>query len=290
MTLTIRTDCPLVTNRAKMNATIAKYWNNLSQGWLTVWGPHIHHGYYEQTNNNLSPVQAQEILIEKLIHELALTDSCKILDVGCGLGGSAIYLAEKHQAIVHGISLSSKQISIATQMAHDKKLKNISFTIEDALSLNSFVHDSFDVIWSLESCEQFVDKKLFLEKAYKKLKSGGKLLLATWCSSEDQYEEAQAKQYRKLCQAFDLPYMPTINHYEHLLYQQGFTILKSLDWTEQVKQSWEIGQKLMTAYSFFQIIKMGGLRGLRFSKQLQLMQDAFNKKRIKYAVFVATKP
>ncbi len=287
---TIRTDYPILKNREKMNHTIADFWNKISDGWLKIWGPHIHHGYYESATVELTPLQAQEHLIDKLAAELEIKPDSKILDVGCGMGGSSCYLAEHYDATVSGISLSTKQIAIAKEFAAKKSLKKVTFRIDDALSLNSFAHDSFDYIWSLESCEQFVDKRLFLERAYSKLAPGGKIMLATWCSSQEEFTHAQAKQYRRLCQAFDLPYMPTLNHYEHLLYQQGFTLLKKLDWTDHVKQSWEIGNKLVSAHSFLNLLRMGGLRGFRFAKQLNLMQAAFKEGRVKYGIFIATKP
>jgi tocopherol O-methyltransferase len=286
---TIKTDYPIFKNREKMNHTIANFWNKVSEGWLKIWGPHIHHGYYENTLES-SPLEAQERLIDKLATELEIQPNSKILDVGCGMGGSSCYLAEHYDATVSGISISTKQIVMAKEFAAKQKLKKVSFSIEDALSLNSFAHDSFDYIWSLESCEQFVDKRLFLERAFTKLAPGGKLMLATWCSSQEEFTNIQAKQYRRLCRAFDLPYMPTKNHYEHLFYQQGFNLIKKLDWTDNVKPSWEIGDKLVTAHSFLNLIRMGGLRGLRFAKQLKLMRAAFKEGRVEYGVFVAVKP
>ena len=290
MATIIRTDSPLTRNRAKMNQVVASFWNKTSEAWYQIWGPHIHHGYYEDIQNPIPPLQAQELLIKKLVHELEFNRSSKILDVGCGMGGSSFYLAQNYDATVNGISLSHKQIEIAKKIAIEKKLKNVSFSLEDALSLTSFMDNSFDIVWSLESCEQFTNKDLFLEKAFNKLLPGGKLLLATWCSSEEEYHGAHAKQYIKLCRAFDLPYMPTMDHYQQLLSQQGYIIQKRLDWTDKVKVSWNLGVSLVNAYSFLRILKLAGWRGFRFTKQLKLMQDAFNNNQIVYGVFVATKP
>lgn len=285
----IRTDQPLLKNRAKITRTIAKFWNQTSDGWLKIWGTHIHHGYYEDINNPPTVQNAQEILIDKLAHEVAMPQLGKVLDAGCGMGGSACYLAEKYGAIVSGISLSQRQIEIAAELAKQRKIKNVQFSLEDALSLRSFPHENFDLIWSLESCEQFSDKSLFIEKAYNKLKPGGKLLLATWCSSADEYQHQDARFYQRICHAFDLPYMPTIEHYQQLLLQQGFKIEKKLDWTNQVRYSWKLGNEILKKYSFLQLLRLGGIRGLKFARQLGLMQQAFYNDRVRYGVLVATK-
>lgn len=285
----IKTDVPIINNREKITRKIGQFWDKISEAWQIVWGPHIHHGYYENNSVALTPLQAQEKLIEKLTELLEITPQSKILDVGCGMGGTCIYLANKYQAIVTGITLSQKQVDLATQQAHSIKIQNVEFKIEDALSLASLANNSFDIIWSLESCEQFYDKHLFIQQAHRVLKPGGKLMLATWCSDKDEYINEFAKKYQQLCNAFDSPYMPTIKYYHELLNIKGFDNITTLDWTNYVKKSWDIGISLVNTYTLLQIIKLSGWRGMRFTKQIKLMRDAFNQGSVKYGVFLATK-
>lgn len=286
--LKIKTDESIYNHDDKVLRRIASFWDQISEGWLQVWGPHIHHGYYEGSQGNGS-LEAQEKLLEKLTALIEIPDHAKILDVGCGMGGSSIYLAEKYQASVTGITLSKKQVAIARTQAKEKKIEQVNFTIEDALSLQSFQDNSFDILWSLESCEQFCDKNLFFKQAFRVLKPGGFLVLATWCSSEEEYEGKSARQYKKLCYSFDLPYMPTIKKYQTLLRQQNLRVVNTLNWSSQVKQSWDIGISRLNTYSLLQIIRLGGWRGFRFARQVKLMRDAFEQDRVHYGVFIATK-
>lgn len=284
----IKTNQPLFSERNTITKRIANFWDNISAGWLTIWGPHIHHGYYED-GKSLTPIEAQENLIEKLIQTLAITSRAKILDAGCGMGGSSLYLAKNYQAIVTGITLSEQQVVMANQLSCSEQIKDVSFKVEDALSMNSFTANSFDIVWSLESCEQFYDKKLFIQQAYRVLKPGGKLLLATWCADKEEYEGNCAQQYRKLCFAFDLPYMPTLHYYATHLQAQGFELKACLDWSNQVKKSWNTGITLAKHYSWRQLLKLGGWRGLRFARQLKLMRTAFEQERVRYGVLIAIK-
>lgn len=284
----IKTNQPLMKDRNMITQKITTFWDQISEGWQQIWGTHIHHGFYEN-NQAMSPENAQEKLIEKLAHLVDIKPYAKILDVGCGMGGSSIYLAKNHDALVTGITLSSKQVEIATRKADEIQLKSLSFKVEDALSMHSFADNSFDIIWSLESCEQFFDKDQFIKQAYRVLKPGGKLMLATWCSSHEEYEGRLAKKYIKLCSAFDLPYMPTMDHYLNNLSAAHFSISLSLDWSKFVTKSWDVGISLLNAYSFLQLLKMGGWRGLLFAKQIKLMRDAFHQGRVKYGVFLVTK-
>jgi len=49
----------------------------------------------------------------EFLKRLNLTKESKVLDVGCGIGGSAFYIARKFGAQVHGVDLSTNMISIA---------------------------------------------------------------------------------------------------------------------------------------------------------------------------------
>jgi tocopherol O-methyltransferase len=284
---TVRTDRSIARDRLKVTREIADFWNKTSTAWQTIWGPHIHHGYFE--DHGETPVEAQEKLIEKLLAPLEISAQDEILDVGCGTGGSSLYLASKYGATVTGITLSQKQVDMATQLAMKARLENVSFKVEDALSLTSFCNQSFSVVWSLESCEQFYDKQMFIQQAFRVLKPGGRLMLATWCSGADEYAGLQAKQYRKLCVSLQLPYMPTIDCYARLLQRQGFVVDQALDWSTNVKETWAVGLASLRTYSFLRIFKMSGWRGLRFARQGKLMQEAFSQERVRYGVFFANK-
>jgi tocopherol O-methyltransferase len=75
-----------------------------------LWGPHIHHGLWDVEN---SPVSAQRRLIDSLATAAALGPGKKVLDVGCGMGGSSIELALRYGCSVTGVTLSPVQRSWA---------------------------------------------------------------------------------------------------------------------------------------------------------------------------------
>lgn len=284
----IRTDQPFMHHRKQITEKIAGFWDQTSEAWRTIWGPHIHHGYYEN-NVSMTPLQAQENLILQLAALLHLQPQDNLLDVGCGVGGSSLYLAKNYEVRVTGITLSSKQMELASLQRDMEGIGQVSFKLDDALTMTSIKDNSFDIVWSLESCEQFFDKSLFFQQAKRVLKPGGKFLLATWCSDAEEYQDKLAKDYQKLCRAFDLPYMPTLSHYTKLFSAHQFSLQNVMDWTPYVRKSWDTGVSLLNAYSLIQLLKMGGLRGLLFAKQVKLMQKAFHQNRIHYGVFCATK-
>jgi ubiquinone/menaquinone biosynthesis C-methylase UbiE len=72
----------------------------------------------------------------------------KVLDVGCGIGGTSRYLAKKFgtQTEVTGITLSPQQQARATQLAKDQGVPNAKFEVMDALEMK-FPDNSFDLVW-----------------------------------------------------------------------------------------------------------------------------------------------
>lgn len=284
----IKTSEAILDNPSKIVKTIATFWNRTSTSWFNIWGPHIHHGYFDDAE--LSFRDAQEKLLDKLTAELTINDQDKILDVGCGLGGSSVHLVEKFGANVTGISLSSTQIELACKYAEVHHVnQSIKFILDDAHLLSNFNNNYFDIVWSLESCEQFYDKQLFIKQAERVLRPGGQLMLATWCSGAETYNNEKAKIYKKLCHIYDLPYLPTLDWYRNILLQANFQVNKIFDWSSYVEKSCDAITQIANSYSIFKLIKIGGLRGFKALRQAKLMREAYNQKLMRYGVFIATK-
>jgi cyclopropane-fatty-acyl-phospholipid synthase len=61
--------------------------------------------------------QAQDAKLAHIAAKLAIEPGQRVLDIGCGWGGMAIYLARHYEVSVHGITLSEEQIALAKQRA-----------------------------------------------------------------------------------------------------------------------------------------------------------------------------
>lgn len=283
----VDTSVAILHNPIRIINKISGFWDKLSLGWKEIWGPHIHHGFYEN-EEDLAPLLAQEKLIQKLADFLDLKPGQKLLDVGCGMGASSIYLAKNYQVEALGVTISPMQLKIANKEAKNHPELNLKFVLDDAHTLSRISENTVDVVWSLESCEQFYDKKLFFAQVNRVLKPGGKFLLATWCSDQECYEANEAKDYLNICKAFDLPYMPTLAHYRNLL-KNDFNIMHELDWSIYVKKSWHLGIDRLKQYSFLHLWKLGGLQGFQFVRKIKLIRNAFDVGRMRYGVFIAVK-
>jgi cyclopropane-fatty-acyl-phospholipid synthase len=133
--------------------------------------------YFEHADATLE--QAQRAKKRHIAAKLLIAPGQKILDIGCGWGGLAFYLAETAGAgQVTGISLSEKQIALARARAIERKLNDrVSFELQDYRD----VQGQFDRIVSVGMFEHvglgFYDK--FFRACRERLAEDGVMLLHT---------------------------------------------------------------------------------------------------------------
>lgn len=92
----------------------------------------MHHGFYGADGKEKKERrQAQIDLIEALLNWANVQQPQQILDVGCGIGGSTLYLANKYQAHATGITLSPVQAERARERAREFGLDGVSDVRKD---------------------------------------------------------------------------------------------------------------------------------------------------------------
>jgi cyclopropane-fatty-acyl-phospholipid synthase len=90
--------------------------------------------------------QAQQAKCAHIARKLDLKPGARVLDIGCGWGSLAMYLAEHHAAEVTGITLSKAQLETAQQRARARGLADrVSFRLEDYRETRG----SFDAVVSV---------------------------------------------------------------------------------------------------------------------------------------------
>ena len=104
------------------------------------WGEHIHLGWYspqemKEGYKKKNFIQAKYDFIDRMMAFSGLNGleapPAKVLDVGCGIGGTSRYLATSlgNDCAVTGITLSPRQAERATTLAAERGLGNANFQV-----------------------------------------------------------------------------------------------------------------------------------------------------------------
>lgn len=113
----------------------------------------------------------------ELAGDLTLDKNMRILDVGCGLGGAARYLANEFGCRVTGLDLSADYCRVAATLTERLGLDSlVSFRQGNAVSL-PFQDGSFDVVWTQHAAMNISDKSAFYREMFRVLRPGGRLAL-----------------------------------------------------------------------------------------------------------------
>ncbi len=277
---------------SEINQNIQKFYDASTKLWEETWGEHMHHGYYGPDGTaEKDHHQAQVDLIEEFLRWGHVTSPQKILDVGCGVGGSSLYLANKFGAEVAGITLSPVQVSRANTRAIESGMDKIAhFSVADAMN-PPFPDESFDLVWSLESGEHMPDKKRFLQTYFDLLKPGGTFLMATWChrAAPPELTVDERNTLEKIYRAYHLPYIIDIPMYEKLAQQAGFHEIESADWTEAVAPFWQAVVRSVFSVKSISGLAQAGLTTIRGAIAMSLMISGYRSGLIRFGLLQGKK-
>ena len=101
----------------------------------------------------------------------------RVLDAGCGSGGTALSIAEEVSFAV-GLDLSPRFSDSGTRLAREKRIKNVAFTQGDGLRL-PYASESFDVVLSHSVIEHLEEAETYIAECARVLKHGGRFYLST---------------------------------------------------------------------------------------------------------------
>jgi tocopherol O-methyltransferase len=292
---TLKTKHPS-TMTATLYQQIQQFYDASSGLWEQIWDEHMHHGYYGVDGRDCKDRrQAQIDLIEELLKWAEIRHADRILDVGCGIGGSSLYLAEKFNAEVTGITLSPVQASRAQARAQAAGMTtgkpSAQFRVANALEI-PFADRSFDLIWSLESGEHMPNKVKFMQECLRVLKPGGTFLMVTWChrpieqqplTADEQWHLAEI--YRVYC----LPYVISLPEYAAIARSLDCRNIRTADWSAAVAPFWDVVIDSTWTPRAIAGLLLSGWTTIQAALSLNLMQRGYQRGLVRFGLLVATK-
>lgn len=174
------------------------HYDNMTRAWRYLMGDSFHYGYFESPDSSLD--EATEALTRRMADLADLKAEHSVLDVGCGIGGPALYLAERFRCRVSGISTSEVGVATAQERTAEQGLEQrASFHVRDGMA-NEFEDRSFDRVWVMESSHLMPDKSAMIRESARVLKPGGRIVLCDIIM----HRELALPDVMKRAKAFDL--------------------------------------------------------------------------------------
>ena len=218
---------------------------------------------------------------DALARHAKINESTHVLDLCCGLGGPARYLAYHHGCRVTGVDMNTDRLAGAVRLTERTKLEDrVLFHHANALQ-TGLADETFDVIVSQEAFCHIPDKKTLIAECVRLLKPGGRIVYTDILARNSMTNEIRSRLENEM--AFSE--LSTLEQYCHLLEEKGCQVVEvedlSDDWAqilidrlamyrslkEQTVSSFGLAhfQKWDRTYSFFvDLYRSGELGGGRF--------------------------
>jgi cyclopropane fatty-acyl-phospholipid synthase-like methyltransferase len=218
---------------------------------------------------------------DALARHAKINESTHVLDLCCGLGGPARYLAYHHGCRVTGVDMNTDRLAGAVRLTERTKLQDrVLFHHANALQ-TGLADETFDVIVSQEAFCHIPDKKTLIAECVRLLKPGGRIVYTDILARNSMTNEIRSRLENEMV----FSELSTLEQYCHLLEGKSCQVVEvedlSDDWAqilidrlamyrslkEQTVSSFGLAhfQKWDRTYSFFvDLYRSGELGGGRF--------------------------
>lgn len=268
---------------------VTEYYDETRRDYRLIWGTgshlSMHFGYSDEDAYRHD--EAVVRMIQELASRARISSSDLVLDLGCGVGGSSIWLAQNVGCHVLGVDMNPQSLAIARPEAEKQGLSHlVSFTQADYCQL-PIDSDTADVAWFLECLCYAPDKYDALREAARVLRKGGRLVVA------DAFIITGGKELETWLKSWAVPNLPTAFQFKKWLWQLGFINVTSEDITPNIMASCE--RLYRYARALYPVGKVMEKVKLRTPTQTENIIGAINfyksvvKGQFQYLIFTAEK-
>lgn len=275
---------------------IADYYTWTEIDYKIVWNNEdnlaFHFGYYGTgvTRHRDALTNANRVLSDIA----AIQPGERVLDAGCGVGGSCFWLAANRGAEVVGVALGTDAIGTGRRLARERGLEHrVQFERADFTDL-PYPDASFDVVWALESLCHAEAKAAFYREASRVLRPGGRLVVAEFMRRSRDLDDETEGMLRTWARGWAIPDLDTAAEHLDGAASAGLACVEVTDFTPSVRRSLRrLYHRAVAAIPVNAVLYAAGLRnGVQYANVISslLQYKALRRGAWFYGILRAEKP
>jgi sarcosine/dimethylglycine N-methyltransferase len=207
-----------------------------------AWGEHLHMGLYEGERDTRQ--QAMLRATARMAQDLPLDSGSEVLEVACGTGQAARYIATQYGCRVHATNIDEKQLELGRRLTAEAGLdKLVTFGWGDFHHLDN-ADGTLDLWWCQEALVHSPTKERVLGEARRVLKPGAIAILSDLVVTDDIEPEVRARLYSRI--PTDLIW--TREQYAGAIDQLDFEVTEFADWSHNVARTYDEARSILLAH------------------------------------------
>lgn len=224
---------------ARYRDLVRAYYDRVTDTYRSRWGESFHFAVFQGAEPLPEALLATE---RRIADEGGFRAGMKVLDVGCGIGGPALNIAEHSGAHVTGVNIVEHHIEVAKQRAAERGLADkTAFVLMDGMELE-FPDNHFDAVYVFEAGCHMPDKPRFYHGCARVLKPGGVFVGMDWLRKDGLSPADEATYIEPICRHFSVPQLISLNELSQYLTDAGLTVEQVEDVTTwgNILRNWEL--------------------------------------------------
>lgn len=187
--------------------------------------PHFHQGYWTPDIDLEDMELAQKRYVEELTNLIPIKKGDTILEIGCGTGETAIWLAQKFECTVYGIDIIEANIFKAREAVQNQNIEHLVHVLQmDALDMN-FPANFFDHVLGIEAIYHIKAKKDLFAKLKNVVKPGGHLVFSDYTLEKPH----SWLLYELASEILESKHIISLEEYSKILKDSGFKEINNTD-------------------------------------------------------------
>lgn len=236
--------------------------------WINKKNLSLHFGFYDEHADKHADALAN--MNRVMADSVGIMPGERVLDAGCGMGGSCFWLAENRGVQPVGVTPVASQIADCQKFAQARGLTDkVTFVQADYRAM-PFADGSFDVVWACESQCHCPEKADFYREVFRVLRPGGRLVVADYVRTARPLSPAQERLIAEWLHPQAIPDIDTRTEHEQAAAAAGFAQVDVRDITPNVRVSlrnlheicsnWLWWGKLLRFFRLISAVRLGNVR------------------------------